>query len=195
MGNHSGCPLMKVFEVYLGPFLPTWLSDRDHPTVGLILLGNTGAGKSFLANILLGENAFEHRCDTASVTHETQWKSVRVYGRFYMIFNVPGLIEYDQEAVDRNKIQIQRAFEQCPNSIVAPVFANGAAGRLRDEDLVAFSALKDAYQFRSESLLFIINDLPAGHSSYYEGEATARLQHLLNMNSLKICFVDRINTR
>ncbi|UJR17244.1 hypothetical protein I4U23_004139 [Adineta vaga] len=184
------CPLMKVIEAYMGPIFPAGFSDGDHPTVGLILLRNTGIGKSFLANILIGIDTFEHRCGTNSVTHETCWDSFLAFGRVYMVFNVSGLIECDQAAIERNKIQIQRAFEKRPDSFVASIFANGVGGRLRDEDLVAFNALTDVYHFRPQSLLFIINDLPSNHSSYYEGEATARLNHLLGMRAVKISFVD-----
>ena len=195
MGNHFQCPLSKVIDGFFGPTPLGWLSDGNVPTTGIILLGNTGVGKSFLANVLLGENYFEHRCNSSSVTHETEWKNFRAHGRSYVVFNVPGLIEHDQGAIDRNKVQIERAFQQCPNSIVASVFANGIGGRLRDEDLVTFKALHDVYQFRDESFMFIINDLPAGHSSYYEGETAARLEYLSKMHHVKICFVDRIDTK
>ena len=114
MGNENGCILTRIVEVYFGPILPSLSSDRNYPPVGLILLGNTGVGKSFLANVLLGENAFEHRCDTASVTHVTRSKRAQFYGRIYEVFDVPGLIEYDQEALDRNKSEIQKAFDQRP---------------------------------------------------------------------------------
>ncbi|CAF4633307.1 unnamed protein product, partial [Rotaria magnacalcarata] len=29
---------------------------------GLILLGNSGVGKSFIANVVLGRDVFEHEC-------------------------------------------------------------------------------------------------------------------------------------
>ena len=90
-------------------------------------------------------------------------------------------------------MKFKRHLISVPNSIIVPVFGNGAAGRLRDEDLVAFNALNDVYRFRSESLMFIINDLPSDHSSYYEGKASARLENLLKMKELSICFVDRID--
>ncbi|CAF1467052.1 unnamed protein product [Adineta steineri] len=193
MGNHQSCPLLKIIEAYSGSIFPIWHSDQDYPTVGLILLGNTGVGKSFLANILLGENTFEHRFSTDSVTNTTEFKSFRASGRRYVVFDVPGLIECDEAAIERNKIQIQQAFEQRPNCIVAPVFSNGISGRLRNEDLVAFNALNNVYHFRPESLLFIINDLPTNYSSCYEEEAAVRLNHLLEMKSLKICFISRID--
>lgn len=116
----------------------------------------------FLQMFCLEKNYFEHRCNSSSVTHETEWKNFGAHGRSYVVFNVPGLIEHDPGATDRNKIQIERAFQRCPNSIVVSVFANGKGGRLRDDDLVTFKALNDVYQFKDESFMFIINGLPAG---------------------------------
>ena len=45
---------------------------------GLILLGNTGVGKSFLGNVILGRDVFEHECAASSVTHETEFQDYTV---------------------------------------------------------------------------------------------------------------------
>ena len=72
------------------------------------------------------------------------------------VFNIPGLIEADQAAIDRNKNEIYKAFQQRPNSVVAFVFTGGSGGRILDEDVIAFKAINDAYHFDSDSLLLII---------------------------------------
>ena len=63
---------------------------------GLIILGNSGVGKSFLANILLGREAFKHEFSARSVTHRTEYQEVTIDENDYAIFNIPGLIEADQ---------------------------------------------------------------------------------------------------
>ena len=63
---------------------------------GLIILGNSGVGKSFLGNILLGREAFEHKFTGGSVTHRTEYQEVTIDDNVYAIFNIPGLIEADQ---------------------------------------------------------------------------------------------------
>jgi putative ribosome biogenesis GTPase RsgA len=63
---------------------------------GLIILGNSGVGKSFLANVLLGEEAFTHEFSARSVTHRTEFREIKFNDYRYAIFNVPGLIEADQ---------------------------------------------------------------------------------------------------
>ncbi|UJR34782.1 hypothetical protein I4U23_027563 [Adineta vaga] len=99
---------MKVIEAYMGPIFPAGFSDGDHPTVGLILLGNTGIGKSFLANILIGIDTFEHRCGTNSVTHETCWDSFLAFGRLVTSFS--GLNSYINALIRYNDINILRSF-------------------------------------------------------------------------------------
>ncbi|CAF3647792.1 unnamed protein product [Rotaria socialis] len=159
---------------------------------GLILLGNSGVGKSFLGNVILGRDVFEHECSSGSVTHETEFEDYAVGNASYAVFNIPGLIEADQEAVDRNKTEIYKAFQQRPNSVVAYVFTGGSGGRIRDEDVVGFKAISAAYNFQPDSLLLIVNDLPLNRSPKYEGETAIKLEGLVNIPSARICFLDRI---
>lgn len=63
---------------------------------GLIIVGNSGVGKSFLANVLLGEEAFQHEFSARSVTHRTEFREITIGSYRYAIFNIPGLIEADQ---------------------------------------------------------------------------------------------------
>lgn len=193
MGNIIGIPFDKVFEGVFGFSPYGWFSNDRTPHAGVILLGNTGVGKSFLANILLNENYFQHECNPSSVTHVTEWKRIRANNRSYVVFNVPGLVEHNQSAVEKNKLQIQRAFEEMPYSIVAPVFIGGSSGRLREEDILAFNALNQAYHFEQESLLFIINDLPPSRPPFYEGQMMVKLEELFNVKDIKVCFVNRID--
>ena len=195
MGNIFIMPFVRIYDGLLGFRFYGWSSsDVQGPPIGLILLGNTGVGKSLLANVLLNEDLFRHDCSPSSVTHQTEWKQCRAGKRNYVIFNIPGLIENDQGAIERNKKEIQRAFENTPYAIVVPIFQGGASGRLREEDLVAFNVLNNAYKFERESLLFVMNDLPTPRPRFYEGQTYAILGELVNMKNLKICFLNRINT-
>mgnify|MGYP002394904442 FL=1 len=99
-------------------------------TNGLIILGNTGAGKSFIGNLILNREAFVHECNVDSVTHNTEFCEFSEGPIQFSIFNIPGLIENEQAAVERNKVEIHKAFGIRPNSIVAFVFTAGAGGRI-----------------------------------------------------------------
>jgi hypothetical protein len=176
--------------------IPNDANNGDiHSEFGIILLGNTGVGKSLLSNILLGREVFKHQCSASSVTHVTKFETCSVGNLSYAVFDIPGLIEDNQAAIDRNKHEIYKAFEQRPNSVVAFVFTGGSGGRLKDEDLVAFRALHKSYDFKPESLVLIINDLLPDRDPDYAGTTIIRLEGLLNIPKLKVCFLDRINTK
>jgi ABC-type glutathione transport system ATPase component len=72
------------------------MARRRGGEYGLIILGNSGVGKSFLCNVLLGYEAFKHEFSARSVTHKTEFKEVTLNDDVYAIFNIPGLIEADQ---------------------------------------------------------------------------------------------------
>ena len=71
-------------------------SNNYNDQFGLIILGNSGVGKSFLANILLDREAFKHEFSARSVTHRTEFEEITFDKHRYAIFNIPGLIEADQ---------------------------------------------------------------------------------------------------
>lgn len=177
---------------------PTTLTriDADNQ-FGLIILGNAGVGKSFLGNILLGQEAFYHQFSAGSITHNTEFFEIQIGDLVLAIFNIPGLIEADQKRIDLNKREIEKAFLARPNSIILYVFGN-QRGRLRDEDIIAFNALNAAYSFRRESLVLALNDLDNDRPSDYEGTTMVLLQQLLpnvDVNERNVCFLNRINRK
>ena len=163
---------------------------------GLIILGNSGVGKSFLANIIIMKESFVHKSKPTAVTLETEFEEYNEGSKTYVIFNIPGLVEAKQDRIERNKQEIDKAFNECPNSVVLYVFGVNN-GRIRNEDVVAFNALNDAYPFKSESLVLVVNGIPAPNvrDQHYEGESIVLLRDLLNMKTYKhVIFLDKINT-
>ncbi|CAF1049800.1 unnamed protein product [Didymodactylos carnosus] len=169
-----------------------YISLSHLPKYGLIILGNSGVGKSFLANILLGKEVFQHKFSSSSVTHETESYEVQLGETSFAVFNIPGLIEADQNRIDLNKQEIYKAFDQRPNSIIIYVFGN-TNGRIRDEDFIAFNAINKAFPFNEDSLVIAINSLPKKRPENYEGEATVKFQQYLRMKLPNLCFLNQIN--
>jgi len=164
----------------------------DVDKFGLILLGNTGAGKSFLANVVLGEEQFTHQFSVSSVTRDTTCKSIKFGGYDVDVFDIPGLIESDRSKIQRNKTEIQKAFRLCPVSIVCFVFGQ-TGGRIRDEDIVAFQALDEAYHIHRDSLCFVVNNLPAEEDRKgYEGTAALVIAKLLEIPNPRVCFCSHL---
>ncbi|CAF0720545.1 unnamed protein product [Adineta steineri] len=161
---------------------------------GLIILGNSGVGKSFLANILLDREVFKHEFSARSVTHRTEFQELTFDNHRYAIFNIPGLIEADQTRVDVNKREIDHAFNQRPNSLIIYVFGQ-QNGRIRDEDVVAFNAINKAYPLNIESLLIVVNGLPVDRPTNYEGEVMLMLQDIIQLpiKAERVCFLNMIN--
>jgi predicted GTPase len=162
---------------------------------GLIILGNSGVGKSFLANILVGHEAFAHAFSSSSVTHETECASAKIDHSTITIFNIPGLIESEQERIDSNKKEIDKAFAQRPISMVIFMFGH-QNGRIRDEDVATFNAINTAYPFQPESLVIVVNGLSSDRADTYEGFTLALLQRLLkgiDITNDNTCFLDSIN--
>jgi GTPase SAR1 family protein len=160
---------------------------------GLILLGNSGVGKSFLANQLLDDDeAFESRFSARSVTRQTEWKDMTtaIGKHIYSVANIPGLVEANQKLIDGNRREIMKAFEQCPFAIVLFVFGH-KNGRIPDEDLVAFMRINDAYEFPFESLLLIVNGIPSNRPDDYEDKTTQLLHELTHVNRNHIYFIEK----
>ncbi|CAF1619050.1 unnamed protein product, partial [Didymodactylos carnosus] len=160
---------------------------------GLIILGNSGTGKSFLANLFMNKDSFVHKPSPNAVTKETEFVEFVFEGATYLIFNIPGLVESSQEQIDVNKREIDAAFGKCPNAIVCYVFGN-QNGRIRNEDIIAFDALNDAYPFAAKSLVFVVNGIPSDRDQNYEGEVITLLRKELKMKTFEnITFLETID--
>ncbi|CAF1508126.1 unnamed protein product [Adineta steineri] len=159
--------------------------------IGAIILGNSGVGKSFLGNVILGRETFKHQYRPTAVTLKTEYQESPINGQAYAIYNIPGLIENDQERVELNKREIDIAFRQHPNAVVLYVFSTNH-GRIKNEDVVAFNAINAAYPLSQKSLVVVINGLDPERSGDYDAETTTVLSSLLKMYLPHVCFVNHI---
>lgn len=113
-----------------------------------LILGNTGVGKSFLCNILLGDDAFASKCQPCSCTDKIDVDCRKFDTTSLHVYNIPGLLEADQEKVVRNKKCIKKAFLDEPHlrTVVLFVFSVGNGGRIKGEDVAAWEAIEQFLQ-------------------------------------------------
>jgi predicted GTPase len=165
--------------------------------IGVIILGNSGVGKSFLGNVILGQEAFKHQVKASAVTTETEYKQYDINGQKYAIYNIPGLIESQQEAIERNKREIDRAFKQHPYAVVLFVFGTGRGGRVEASDIIAFKAINEAYPLSGKSLVFIVNQVPLDRGPNYNEETKTELKQTTEIDVNYYCFfltIDKTST-
>jgi len=155
--------------------------STKRPEYGVIILGNGGSGKSYLCNMIIGQDRFETDCRRESVTTTTEYHRITTGPSDLLIYNVPGLIESHQETIERNKREIIKAFKQCPISVVIFVWTQ-VDGRPLPDDIIAFRALQQAFQFSNKSLMFVVNKVP----SKREGIFLAFLTQILNTMSISL---------
>lgn len=175
--------------------MATGFSQRNFDDFGVIILGNSGAGKSFLCNILLGENRFKHEFQAAAVTTKTEYCESLDDSRRMRIYNIPGLVESHQERIDRNKKEIMRAFELSPVSVVIFVWRQ-TGGRVQNDDIIAFNALNKAYKFPQDSLMFVVNDLPPRRPPEYDGNFFLEVRNQvkeLPVDMKSTVFIDKLD--
>ena len=162
---------------------------------GLILIGNSGVGKSFLANLIIDKPHFKHDFSARSITHRTESVIHMLGGRYYQIYNIPGLMEGDQQHIDLNRQEINRAFTEQQKNLVIVIYVFGHQnGRIRHEDITTFQTIHRDYPFHSDSLITIINGLPPDRSNKYNEDTRTILIELLGVTPGQICFVDQLES-
>lgn len=76
----------------------------------IIAVGNSGVGKSFIENLIVGREVFEHKLRPASVTTTVEVEILRQNGSELFVYNIPGLIEAKEENLERNIEALEQAF-------------------------------------------------------------------------------------
>ena len=159
---------------------------------GIIILGNAGSGKSFLCNLIIGSERFEADFQPEAVTTKTDCHRLTTPTCDFLVYNIPGLVEVNQAQIDRNKREIQKAFEQCSKAVVLFVWTQ-IGGRAQDNDVIAFKALNDAYAFPREALVFVVNNVPVNRPAKYDGLFIATLSNALKpipVSDIDTIFID-----
>ena len=99
-------------------------------TISIITVGNSGVGKSFLVNLIVGDNIFEHRCQANPVT--TQLESVKIFSSSgeRIVHNIPGLLEAKESNIKRNIAALERAFSTSDLQVIETYVSNVSSSRV-----------------------------------------------------------------
>jgi predicted GTPase len=168
-----------------------WLSDNGFQgtkVAKVLVLGNSGAGKSFLCNALIGSETFEHKTRATSVTSTTTFAAVVMGDTAYIICNIPGLIEADQNNIPRNKAAIEAAFDfqrGCPT--VALLVVSTTGGRVKNEDYEAIRCVRGYVKMDPAATVVVVNGVDKdeidGDFGEYERTLTSEVKAIVDAKS------------
>jgi len=120
-------------------------------------MGNTGVGKTFIVNHLCGvKDKFDSKDSATSVTSKIEAVSMKHEDTTYKIYNLPGLLEDDDDRIKANVKMLKEVLEKKEKVIIFYIVVT-SSGRLRYEDKIAFKAFQKAYEIGSNALAFIVN--------------------------------------
>lgn len=179
-----------------------WCNAKDETCpygdadLSILTCGNSGVGKSFIDNIILGSNVFDHSNIYTSVTRTMEVQMTDINGRSAAVYNLPGLVEANTNNWNDNKNEIMKSFEQSRNQVVVFVFGLGNGGRIRGEDVAAFESLNKAYNFNKHSLITVLNNFDIMNADKdYKVNSILYLRELLDWppeQKLSIVFIEKL---
>jgi hypothetical protein len=152
--------------------------------VKLLVLGNSGVGKSMLLNATLGCALFESKFSAMSVTAKVEACIVPTSAASVaVIYNIPGLIEVDAENVRRNKACLRAAMQHLPTACTLVLFVLGhEGGRLVAQDVAAFMTVRNfTPEIGPSNCGFIVNKVPLRLTDDDEAEESARVAFEANV--------------
>ncbi|KAF9971439.1 hypothetical protein BGZ73_005629 [Actinomortierella ambigua] len=150
-----------------------------HPT-NVLLIGNTGVGKSHLLNSI-GGNFLSDFSIVEGLTTKSTYCDVNIEGATVRLIDTPGLLEATDEKVARNAKAITDALYMRGGFKIIFVLAE-CGGRVLPSDLYTIGKVLSAINF-SIDVGVIINKVPEDDLELYKG-GTVREDILQKLNSL-----------
>lgn len=131
----------------------------------VLVLGNARIGKSHTLNTILGSAVFKSAFDLSAVTTAVETVMFRAPdGGEYALYNIPGLLDLDEEVARRNAAEVEKALRDQATAPVIVLFMLTMKGNgLHAEDLEAWRAISEFVPALKDStaVSFIVNKVEA----------------------------------
>ncbi|KAG5833195.1 hypothetical protein ANANG_G00273300, partial [Anguilla anguilla] len=161
---------------------PEWSAD-----LRIVLLGNTGAGRSSTANSILGEKLFKTSCSANSQTVECEAKTKMVGGRSITVIDTPGFLD-NKNPADTLNPKIVECIRECsarPHTFVMVL----KTSKQTAEELQVMKRFEDC--FGEEALKYVI--VLFTHGDQLDDHTT--IEQFVNKNEQLKLFVEKCRGR
>jgi hypothetical protein len=167
--------------------MAAWLSANGFHgdnVVKVLFLGNSGSGKSFLCNALIGSDTFLHRGQATRVTSDNTFVAVVIGGTAYVVCNIPGLMEADPDNISRNKAAVEAAIGFLPGGLTVTIFVmSTTGGRVANQDFQAIEAVLNYVDVDLAATAVLINGVEwdeIENAGEYMADVTAQVQAIVD---------------
>jgi predicted GTPase len=161
----------------------------------VLVLGNSGTGKSWICNTLLLGEFFCHLYSGTSVTDCNTFGVVQLSdGGVIVVCNIPGLIESDPANIPRNVFHIQAAFNFLPTAKTVAMFVmSGVNGRLLAADYEALRAVRRYVELPAKATAVVVNGVDRDEApADYDATTAKQVRAILEEPTMTVDFIEKI---